>query len=145
MDVDQQLKDNRKKADALMAMPASYQFSEKEMNFLKQMYPRSRFAVVYAFFKGWSDKKLPCQVIYDSHPESPRRSGVQNLYEFVCKRPVSDDEYDDLIGNLGTNNRRFKVYSYSNLEEVIAEDVRLGAVTPEKYKTEARLRGLTKM
>lgn len=116
-------------------------FTPEEKAFLKSKIKKSDFEVRYGFYRGVSSKGLQIAFIIDSMPRATRRSGVENKWEIICTRELSNIEYDEEIENYGCNVHRFKAFYYRDIGYLIAEDMKYNIKTPEKFIHEAVKRG----
>jgi len=121
----------RDKLDSLMEQKE--RFTEKEKAFLKKHYPKSRWLIKYALFRQHSPQgKYVCFII-DTMPNQERKGGIQNLWDIIDTRPICNTEYEELIENLGCNNRRYEVWYYKAIEQLIEADKRYDIDTPEIF------------
>lgn len=125
----------------LYRKPASYKFSDEEIKLIKKYTPKSGFKIKYAFYNKKSYKGKYIVFIIDYMPTSYRRSGVENNWEYFCEREISDVEYLEQIQNFGCNKRRFVVWDYKKIEQLIADDLLYNVKTPEAFVNECRKRG----
>lgn len=121
------------KVDELAFKPSSYKFNKDEIALIKKMKPKSDWKVKYALYRMESKKNCYIGYIIDGMPNSVRKSGVENLWEVICTRELSNLEYQELIENYGTNNRRFQIYLYKDIEALQEEDKIYKVETPEKF------------
>lgn len=127
----------------LYCKPVSYKFTQEEIEFIKKKVPKDSFMAKYALYKKKSYKNAYIAFVIDREPRARRRSAVENHYEFICSRPLTDMEYEDEINNYGTNNRRFTMWYYQEIEALILSDEGMGAKTPEKFIKRCRDEGYT--
>ena len=125
----------------LYSKQESYKFSDEEIKLIKKHTPKSGFKIRYAFYNKNSYKEKYIVFIIDSMPTSYRRSGVENNWEYFCEREISDIEYLEQIQNFGCNKRRFTVWNYQKIEQLIADDLLYNVETPEAFINECRKRG----
>lgn len=111
--------------------PFDQEFTDDEISFLKEKLPKSKYRVVYAIYKAYSHKGKYFAIMIDQHPFATRRSGVENIWNFLEKRELSQAEYDFMIDNFGCFNRRFYACQFATLEELIQEDKNRGIITPD--------------
>jgi hypothetical protein len=116
-------------------------FTTKEKSFLKSKIKKSDFKIRYGFYRGVSSKGLQIAFVIDSMPNSPRRSGVENKWEIICTREISNIEYDEEIENYGCNVHRFKVFYYRDIGKLIEDDKKYYVTTPENFVKECIRRG----
>lgn len=131
----------RIKVMELYSKPITYKFSDEEIKLIKKYKPKSSFKVIYAFYNKNSYKKRYIVFIIDCIPNSARRSGVENNWEYFCEREISDLEYLEQIQNFGCNKRRFIVWNYEKIEELIAGDLLYKVKTPDEFINECKKRG----
>ncbi len=127
----------------LWSKPASYNFNEEEISFIKSKVPKKSYRAKYAIYKKDSPKGCPIAFILDSSPGCPRKSGYLVQYEVICERYLTNIEYQEIVENFGTNNRRFHEYLYRNIEQLQIEDKKYYLDTPEEFVRICKERGLT--
>lgn len=127
----------------LWSKPVEYQFTEDEVKFLKTQWKKSSMIGRYAIYKKPSHKKLYLAFFIDLMPSSPRRSGVENMWDFREERPLTNIEYDEVIRNYGRNNRRFITWSYRTIENLQVEDRKYNIETPERFVKHCRELGFS--
>lgn len=116
-------------------------FTKEEIAFLKTKIKKSNFLIKYAFYKKESKVKAQIALIIDQMPFCPRRSAVENNWEVICERPISNIEYHEEIENYGCNNRRFITYYYRDIDALIIEDLKYHIETPDVFIKECLKRG----
>ena len=129
------------KGNRLMEIAKKKKLTKKDIAFLKTCFKKNHWKVKYAFYNKNSPKNRYVAFIIDSLPNSPRRSGVENNWEIICERELTNFEYEEQIQNWGCNNRRFNVYYYDCIERLQRDDKKYHFETPEKYVKEAKKRG----
>ena len=129
------------KLQELFSKPTTYKFNKEELDFIKTKIVREHYLIKYAFYRKVSSKKCYVTFIIDSYHCSPRRSGVENNWEIICTRPISDIEFDEIIENFGCNIKRFQVFNYKTIEFLIMEDLKYNIQTPQKFIDECMKRG----
>lgn len=119
----------------LYAMPASYKFSDEELAFIKKYVSKKRksFVCKYAFYKGVSKRSCQIAFIIDQTDNAVRRSGVENKWEIICTRPISNIEFEELCQNFGCHRQRFIVWYYNDINYLINEDLKYDVTTPQKF------------
>lgn len=127
----------------LYCKASNEKFNNEEIEFIKKNVPKNSFSTKYALYKKKSYKNAYIAFIIDREPNARRRSGVENHYEFICSRPLSEMEYEDEINNYGTNNRRFTMWYYSGIEALIDSDKQMGAETPKEFIERCKREGYT--
>lgn len=125
----------------LSRKPASYKFSPEEIKFIKKKIPKNSFKAKYALYNKESKKGCYIGFFIDGMPRSPRRSGVENHWDFIAERPLSNREYEEEIQNFGCNNRRFQVWMYDKIEHLIEADLSYGIKTPEDFVAICKKKG----
>ena len=128
---------------SLYSKPISQQFTEEEIRFLKKKLPKYRWLVKYAIYKPKSSRGESVMLIIDQMPNAVRRSGVENKWEVICTRPLSQTEYDYVIGNYGTLHQRFLVWFFKSIEQLIEDDLPAGINTPQEFIKVCRDRGFS--
>lgn len=124
----------------LYSKPASYIFNEEEKSLIRKKLQKNSFVVRYAFQKREGSKFGPVTFIIDSMPNT-RRSAIENHWEYHSERPLSNIEYEEQVSNFGTCHRRFQVWTYDNIEQLINEDKKYNVKTPKKFVDECKNRG----
>lgn len=133
--------------DKLYYKPSDYRYNQEESNLIKKYYPKSNFLIYYAFYRGKSRYNAYIVFIIDKMPQHPRRSGVENKWEKICSRPISNDEYEEFIANFGCKHwgtRRFRLFYYKDIQFLQNEDMKYGIETPEIFVKECIKRGYSK-
>ena len=120
---------------SLFDKPTSQQFTKEEIEFLKKNLPRRKWRAKYAIYKPKSKLGKQIAFIIDHVPFAPRKSGMDNLYEWIEERLLTDSEYDWVIGNWGTNTRRFTIWEFRSIEELIQDHQAYNPVikVPDKF------------
>jgi len=132
------------KLDAIFQRPKGERFTEEEKRFIKSVYPKKKFRILYVIYKRESKKKQNIGVVLDQNPNSKRRSLVMNLWDVIADRELTQLEYDETIENIDCNIKRFVVWWYEKIEDVISDDLHnYGVETPEAFVEECRNRGFT--
>lgn len=129
--------------DEIWDKPKNQLLPPEDIAYLKSKFPKSNWKAQYAFYRKTS--KFDCYItfIIDQMPYCPRRSAVQNNWEVICERGITNIEYDELINNWGCSNRRFIVYHYKYIEQLQVEDKKYYIDTPIEFVEEAKKRGYT--
>jgi hypothetical protein len=116
----------------MMLWDKKEEFSLEEIKFLKSYIKRQNFKVSYAFYNKESSKKMQIALIIDLIPNQLRRTGVENNWEVITTRSITDKEIEEFINHYFRNSyKRFLVFYYKNIDRLIYDDKRLDAVTPE--------------
>lgn len=121
------------KLDSLYGKPPSYKFTEKEKKYIKSKVPKDNFLVIYAVWKQKRNNNKYLCIIMDSMPYKTRPCAMDNSIDVVCTRMLSDIEYDEQIGNYGTNHRIYTCWNYHNIQGVIHDDDLYNIKTPIKF------------
>lgn len=120
----------------------SEEYSDDEVTFLKNYIESKSFKVSYGFYNKVSSKKMQIAVIFDLIPSQMRRTGVENNWEIIYTRKITDKEIQEYITHYFRNTfKRFLVFYYSNVDKLIHDDKVLGATTPEKFIELCREKG----
>lgn len=127
----------------LYSKPIKEQFTESELKEIREMEPKEKYKIRYAFYKPDSFKKLFIVFIIDSNCLAYRKSGVEVKWETICRREISELEYVEVLQNFGANNRRFQVWYYKDIEHLIEEDLKYGVTTPKEFVDACIKRGYT--
>lgn len=117
-------------------------FSFDEFVFLKKYIKNKNFKVSYGFYNKISSKKTQIAIIFDLMPSQMRRTGVENNWEIISIRKMTDKEIEEFINFYFRNSfKRFLVFYYSNVDKLIYDDKRLGTATPESFIEQCRKKG----
>lgn len=111
-------------------------FTEEEIEYIKQKIPSNRFRIKYGFWKK-SIKGLHLFYAIDYMPEQIRKSGVDHSMKVISTRLPNEIEYDEIIANFGACNRKYRIYFYKTIEEIIKEDKKYKIETPLEFIQEA--------
>lgn len=117
----------------LWKKPSSYKFNQEELKSIKEHIRKNSYKAKYAIYKPVSSKDIYIGFFIDSEPYSVRKSGIENNWNFICERDITNIEYQELIANFGTNKRRFIVYQYKYIEQLIMDDNKYNIRTPEIF------------
>jgi isochorismate hydrolase len=116
----------------MMLWDKKEEFSLEEIKFLKSYIKRQNFKVSYGFYNKESSKKMQIALIIDLIPNQLRRTGVENNWEVITTRSITDKEIEEFINHYFRNSyKRFLVFYYKNIDRLIYDDKMLDAVTPE--------------
>src|SRR5690606_24162833 len=96
-----------------------------------------------ALYKPKSSKGLYIGFVIDSMPFCPRRSGFENHWDFICERELNDIEYQEMLENYGSNNRRFRVWMYDVIERLQGDDKKYDIETPAEFVQRCKDKGYT--
>lgn len=118
------------------------EFSDEDMRFLKSYIKTKNFKVKYGFYNKISSNKRQIAVIFDLIPAQTRRTGVENNWEVICTRAITDREIEEFIYHYFKSSfKRFLVFYYANVDRLIQDDEKLGSVTPEDFVEKCRSKG----
>lgn len=123
--------------------PVSYKFTPFEVKLILEYLRGKRMKVYYAILK--KSRGLG-QVVYaiDEMPITPRRSPILNQWDIIVTKSIPESDLLDLAENWGTHHRRFKVWNYECIEDLIYADSKLGIKTPEKFIKRCKELNLTR-
>jgi len=124
----------------LYGYPANKPFNDEEIKFLKKKISIRNFKVYYGFWKK-SYKNLNIFLAIDHFPAQSRKSSVENSMEIIHTRELHPDEYDEIIHNYGRNNRKYQIWFYSNVDQLIKDDLKYGIKTPQSFIEQCETRG----
>ncbi|MDE3744010.1 hypothetical protein [Maribacter polysaccharolyticus] len=127
----------------LYKKPASYKFNAEEIAFIKKHLRKSSFKAKYAIYKPESHKGIYIGFFIDCIPNSVRRSGIENSWDFLYERDITNIEYQELIENFGCDNRRFIVYQYRHIEQLVLDDLKYNVKTPDGFIKRCKELGYT--
>lgn len=117
------------------------EYTVDEFKFLKSYIKSKNYKVNYAFYNKVSAKKKQIAVVFDSTP-SMRRSGVENNWEVICSRNITDKEIEEFINHYFRKSfKRFLVFYYNNVDRLIHDDTKLQAITPDVFIEKCRKKG----
>lgn len=124
----------------LYSKPVSYKFSVEEFDFIKKNLEKEKHkhTIKYAFSKKEANKNQIIFVI-DSNSNG-RKSSVENFWEVFSERPISDIELEEEAHNFGINKKRFTVFKYQNIENLILDDLEYDVQTPIDFVKECNFR-----
>lgn len=127
----------------LYSKPVDYKFNKDELKAIKAYLRKDRHNIRcrYAFYRKKSSKGCYIAFIIDQDFNAVRRSGVENYWEYICDRPISDIEFEELAENWGCDIKRFKVWYYRDINYLIHEDLKYNVDTPSVFVNEAIKRG----
>lgn len=117
-------------------------YSSDEIKFLTNYIKSQNIKVSCGFYNKVSSKKMQIAVIFDLIPSQMRRTGVENNWEIVSTRKITDKEIQEFITHYFKNSfKRFLVFYYKNVDRLIHDDKRLDAITPEVFIDQCRKNG----
>jgi len=118
------------------------EYTSDEIGFLEKEIAKKNIKVNYGFYRKESSMKKQIAVIFDLMPNQSRRTGVENNWEILFSRPITEKEIKEYIQHYFRSSfKRFLVFYYKNVDKLIFDDNKLNAETPEKYIEECRKRG----
>lgn len=118
------------------------EYTDEEFNFLKNHIKKQKCKVNYGFYNKESSKKKQIAVVFDLIPSQLRRTGVENNWEIVCSREITDREIEEFIDHYFRKSyKRFLVFYYNNIDRLIHDDKRLNANTPIEFIEQCRKKG----
>jgi hypothetical protein len=124
----------------IYSRPVEHTFTPSERNMIANHFVRKPPKVHYAFYNKKSYKEAIFTVIYDREPNAIRRSPLLNNWDIICSRKLCQEELDEMIVNFGCTHRRFTVWYYKTIEDLILADEEYGIVTPIQYVKQAILK-----
>ena len=139
-------KEDHRRAQELYSAPTDKPLAQEDVDFLIKYineYDRKDYCIRYSFYKKDSRYNAYIAFTIDSMAHSPRKSGVENMWEIFCTRPICDIEVEEEAQNWGCGKRRFKTFYYKDIETLIEEDLKYGINTPQKFIDECKKRGYT--
>lgn len=118
------------------------EYSEEEFKFLKNYIRKQNFKVSYGFYNKISSKKKQIALIFDIIPSQMRRTGVENNWEIISTRQITEKEIEEYIIHYFRDSfKRFLVFYYNNVDRLIHDDNRLDAITPDNFIDQCRKKG----
>jgi hypothetical protein len=118
------------------------EYSKEEISFLKSYIKKQNFKVNYGFYNKVSAKKMQIAVVFDLIPGQGRKTGVENNWEIIASRTITDKEVEEFIHHyFKASFKRFLVFYYKNIEKLIFDDNRLNANTPSNFIDECKKKG----
>lgn len=117
-------------------------YTDDEFNFLKKQIKKKNFTVTYGFYNKESAQKKQIAVIIDQMPFMNRRSGVENYWDYIQTRDITELEIEEYINfYFRKSYKRFIVHYYNNVDKLIYHDKKLNAVTPNNFIEKCRDKG----
>jgi hypothetical protein len=113
-------------------------FTKEEIQLIFKELKSKKIKVKYCFYQKESAQKKQLAVIYDLIPNQSRRTGVENNWEVISTRLISDLELIDYIKNyFQSSYKRFLVFYYENIDKIIYLDKKFNVNTPENFIDES--------
>ncbi len=116
------------------------QLTEDEKSLVRKHVKKEDMEVLYCLYNIHSNKNTYIGYFIDQIPFG-RRSALFNIWDVIVKRPLVKDEYEEMIENYGCHHKRFVVWMYRDIEALIAEDLKYGVTTPQKFVDLCRAKG----
>jgi hypothetical protein len=128
----------------LYGKPIDKRFTEEEIDFIKTKIPQGAYEIFYFFYKKQS--RLNAYIGYgiDQSPRTMRRTPAINSWEIISRRKLNNMEYQEAIENYGTRNRRFIVWYFKTIEDLIQWDAEFNEKTPKEFVKMAIEKGWSK-
>jgi hypothetical protein len=118
------------------------EYSLDEFSFLRSFIKNKNIRVSYGFYNKISSKKMQIALIFDLIPFQNRKTGVENNWEIISQRQITDLEIDEFINHYFRKSfKRFLVFYYKDLEKLIIDDRKLGAETPYEFIKLCEIKG----
>lgn len=118
------------------------EYTSEEFKFLKKYIRNQNYKVSYGFYNKVSAKKKQITVVLDTMPFQMRRTGVENNWEIITTRSITDQEIEEYINQYYRSSfKRFLVFYYNNVDRLIHDDKKLQAVTPDNFIDQCRKKG----
>lgn len=130
--------------EALYNAPKDKPLDELDVKWLMKMLPRNQFSIKYVIYKKQSHFDTYLGIMQDSMNSCPRRSGVENHWETIESRSLTNTEWKEVCQNYGSSNRRFTLWQYKAIEDLIIEEKKYNVKVPQKFIDKAKELGYTK-
>lgn len=127
----------------LFNKPRHLQFTKEEKKIIREHLKKESYVVKYALYNKHSKKGSNIAFIIDSKNNARRRSAAENNWNYISERELTDIEFEEIISNYGCNNRRFIVWYYKNIENLILDDLKYNIETPIEFVKSCRNKGYT--
>jgi hypothetical protein len=126
--------ENTKRYYDLWEKDINIDFDPEEFSFLKKQIKNKKFTVTYGFYNKESSQKKQIALIINTDPFMTRRTGVENNWEYIQSREMTDLEIEEYINYyFRPAFKRFLVFYYRDIERLIIDDQKLKAVTPPVF------------
>lgn len=128
------MNENVKREYDLWNKDINLDFEPEEFIFLKKRIKNKKFTVTYGFYNKVSGQKKQIALIVNTDPFMTRRTGVENNWEYIKTRAMTDLEIEEYINfYFRPSFKRFLVFYYRDIERLIIDDNKLKAVTPSVF------------
>ena len=125
------MNENAKREYDLWNKDINIDFEPEEFSFLKKRIKNKKFTVTYGFYNKVSAQKKQIALIINTDPFMTRRTGVENNWEYIHTRDITDLEIEEYINfHFRPSFKRFLVFYYRDMERLIVDDLKLKAITP---------------
>jgi hypothetical protein len=109
-------------------------FDPDEFAFLKKQIKNKKFTITYGFYNKVSAQKKQIVLIINTDPFMTRRTGVENNWEYITTRDITDLEIEEYINfYFRSSYKRFWVFYYRDIERLIVDDLKLKTITPPVF------------
>lgn len=126
--------ENTKRYYDLWNKDINLDFELEEFSFLKKQIKNKKFTVTYGFYNKVSAQKKQIALIINTDPFMTRRTGVENNWEYIHTRDITDLEIEEFINfYFRSSYKRFLVFYYRDIERLIIDDKKLKARTPLEF------------
>jgi hypothetical protein len=116
--------------------------TEEQIQLVFKELKSKKIKVKYCFYQKESTQNKQLAVVYDLIPNQSRRTGVENNWEVISTRLISDSELIDYVKNyFQSSYKRFLVFYYENIDKIIYLDKKFNVNTPESFIDESLKRG----
>jgi hypothetical protein len=116
--------------------------TEEQIQLVFKELKSKKIKVKYCFYQKESAQNKQLAVVYDLIPNQSRRTGVENNWEVISTRLISDSELLDYVKNyFQSSHKRFLVFYYENIDKIIYLDKKFNVNTPESFVDESLKRG----
>ena len=133
---------NAKREYDLWNKDINIDFEPEEFSFLKQRIKSKKFIVTYGFYNKASSQKKQIALIINTDPFMTRRTGVENNWDYVITRKMTDLEIEEYINfYFRSSYKRFLVFYYRDIERLIVDDKKLGGETPYEFIKQCESKG----
>lgn len=134
--------ENAKRYYDLWNKDVNIDFEPDEFYFLKKQIKNKKFTVTYGFYNKVSAQKKQIALIINTDPFMTRRTGVENNWEYIHTRDITDLEIEEFINfYFRSSYKRFLVFYYRDIERLIVDDKKLKAITPPEFISKCEDKG----